>query len=115
MLSVMNLIKSFFKTHRAFLSRTFIVLLVALSVAAASPVQVLLDFAAEQVERQAMNERLISNMAYLHRTNFPQTPEDQTSLIRVEYIYTGRAAAMEEVAIYLRSLKWDGEKPVDKP
>lgn len=107
--------KTFITAHRALLSRTLVVLLVAFSIAAASPVQILLDFAADQIERQIVNEKLISSMAYVMHTHFPQTDDDKAMLIQVEYLYAGRAAAMEDVVVYLRSLKWDGGKPEDKP
>lgn len=105
----MNHITTFLKAHRAFLTRTFAVLLVAFSIAAADPVNNLLGFAAEQIEQRASIESGIASMILVHRTHtLAPSSADADTYVRLEFFYRGRASAMVEIANYLRSFRSGG-------
>lgn len=101
---------------RAFLLRTFAVLLIAFSIAAADPVDSLLGFAAEQIEQRASIESNIASMILVHRTHtVAPSSGDTDTYVRLEFLYRGRASAMLEIASHLRSFRSGGVEPPSIP
>lgn len=112
MAAAMNHITTFLKAHRAFLTRTFAVLFIAFSIAAASPVDALLDSIASQIEQRAAVERNYVNMATIQLGGTTQRSQEEVNvLLAIQRFYLGRSSAMVEIAAYLRSFKSEDTTP----
>ena len=107
-------ITALLKAHSTLLLRTLAVLFVTLSIAAASPISAILDSAIAQIEQRAVVEKGIAGMILAHRTYTPaQSEEESAMLVKMEFLYRGRASAMEEIAGYLKTLRFgDKDEPI---
>lgn len=96
--------KTIITAHRASLTRAIIALFVLASIAAADPVDNLLESIAAQIEQRATVESGYVAMATIQlRGDSNHSQENVDALKAVQQVYTGRVSAMLEIAGYLRS------------
>jgi len=92
------------KARRSVLARVLVTLFVLVSIAASSPVSVVLDAIASEIEARAQVENTYVVMAVVQLRN-PSLPEEYADHFKsVQLLYSGRVSAMNELAAYLRAV-----------
>lgn len=90
--------------RRSVITRVLVTLFALAAIAASSPVSVVLDTVAAQIEQRAHVENTYVVMATIQLRN-PSLSEDHVdSLKSFQALYAGRVSAMNEIAAYLRAV-----------